>query len=96
VHPTQIYESLFNFALYGGLAWLYRRKNFDGQIFAAYLLAYAVLRAVNELFRGDYDPSKRFGVLTPGQMTGILILSAGLGLWFFCSKTKRTSNQPTS
>lgn len=51
VHPTQIYESLFNFALYGGLAWLYRRKKFDGQIFAAYLLAYAVLRAVNEIGR---------------------------------------------
>ena len=94
VHPTQIYESWFNFALYGGLAWLYRRKKFDGQVFSVYLLAYAVLRAVNELFRGDYDPSKRFGVLTPGQMTGIVILSAGLGLWFFCSKSKSASRSP--
>src|SRR4051812_6102658 len=41
VHPTQIYDSLLNLALYLFLAWLYRRKKFDGQIFAAYLVCYA-------------------------------------------------------
>jgi phosphatidylglycerol:prolipoprotein diacylglycerol transferase len=84
VHPTQLYESFFNFALFAGLTWLYRKKKFDGQVFALYLMAYAFLRAVNELFRGDYEPSKHFGILTPGQLTGTLIMSAGIGLWFFC------------
>jgi prolipoprotein diacylglyceryltransferase len=42
VHPTQIYDALLNFGLYLGLAWLFRRKKFDGQVFAAYLLCYAV------------------------------------------------------
>ena len=96
VHPTQIYESFFIFALYAGLAWFYRRKKFDGQIFASYLLAYAVLRALNELFRGDYDPSKRFGVLTPGQLTGMVILAAGLVLWFMCSKLSSSSKSADS
>src|SRR5690606_18119043 len=54
VHPTQIYESLLNFALYFFLAWLFRRKKFDGQILASYLLGYAVVRSFVETFRADY------------------------------------------
>ena len=34
VHPTQLYDALLNLALYLGLAWLYRRRKFDGQVFA--------------------------------------------------------------
>jgi phosphatidylglycerol:prolipoprotein diacylglycerol transferase len=49
VHPTQIYDSLLNLALYGSLAWLYRRKKFDGQIFAAYLICYAVTRSFRRI-----------------------------------------------
>ncbi|MGB0420034.1 MAG: prolipoprotein diacylglyceryl transferase [Limisphaerales bacterium] len=82
VHPTQIYESAFNFLLYGALAWAYRRKRFDGQIFAIYLLAYAILRAFNEHFRGDYDAAQKWGFLTPGQATGILIFGVGMTLYY--------------
>ena len=56
VHPTEIYDSLLNLALYGFLVWLYRRKKFDGQVFAVYLIGYALLRSFVELFRGDYSP----------------------------------------
>jgi phosphatidylglycerol---prolipoprotein diacylglyceryl transferase len=93
VHPTQIYEFLFNFALYAGLEWQYRCKRFDGQIFSIYLIAYALLRAVNELFRGDYEPSKHLGFLTPGQLTGIVILTAGLGLWYYARERSRSKTQ---
>ncbi|HUD82220.1 MAG TPA: prolipoprotein diacylglyceryl transferase, partial [Candidatus Saccharimonadales bacterium] len=54
VHPTEIYDSLLNLGLYLFLAWLFRRKSFDGQVFAVYLICYAVLRSFVELFRGDY------------------------------------------
>jgi hypothetical protein len=56
VHPTQLYESGLNFLLFLGLSWLYGRKKFDGQVFAPYLIAYAVLRGLVEIFRGDYPP----------------------------------------
>ena len=75
VHPTQIYESLLNLALYGGLAWLYRRKKFDGQVFVAYLASYAVLRSFVELFRGDYPVRHLIGGITPGQMVSLGILA---------------------
>ncbi|MEO6033933.1 MAG: prolipoprotein diacylglyceryl transferase [Verrucomicrobiota bacterium] len=79
VHPAQIYETLLNFALYFFLVWLYRRKKFDGQIFAVYLLAYAVLRSFVEMFRADYQPSEYFfnGAISPGQFVSIGIFLAG-------------------
>lgn len=79
VHPTQIYAASLNFLLYTVLAFLYRRKSFDGQIFALYLMAYAVVRACLEIFRGDYAGQS---LLTPGQMMGAMVFAVGLGLYF--------------
>ena len=81
VHPTEIYDGLLNLALYFFLAWLFRRKNFDGQVFATYLLCYAVTRGIVECFRGDYNPQYHlhFG-LTPAQWIGVPIFVAGLAL----------------
>ena len=81
LHPTQIYDSLLNLALYGGLAWLYRRKKFDGQVFASYLVGYALLRSFVEAFRGDY-PVYLNGWATPGQKVSLGIFAAGLLLWW--------------
>jgi phosphatidylglycerol:prolipoprotein diacylglycerol transferase len=81
VHPTEIYDSLLNMGLFLFLAWLFRRKKFDGQVFALYLICYAVLRSFVEIFRGDY-PALHWGWITPGQLTSIPILAAGaILLW---------------
>ena len=92
VHPTQVYESLLNLCLYGALAWLYRRKKFDGQIFAVYLICYALLRSLVEMFRGDYPDYQHFlgGWATPAQLVSIGILVAGIGLIAALPRFKRT------
>jgi phosphatidylglycerol:prolipoprotein diacylglycerol transferase len=77
VHPTQIYDALLNLALYAALAWLFRRRKFDGQIFALYLMAYAVTRSIVETFRGDYSEAHRYGGLTPAQLISVGIFAAG-------------------
>lgn len=81
VHPTEIYEAALDFVLYLFLAWLFRRKRFDGQIFALYLLCYAVLRAFVESFRGDYTTYYLGGHATPAQVLSIFIFMAGALLW---------------
>lgn len=53
LHPVQLYESGFIYLLLGTLWLLRTRKQFAGQIFLIYLMAYAVGRSVLELFRGD-------------------------------------------
>ena len=90
VHPSQIYDSLLNLLLYVGLAWLFRRKKFDGQVFAAYLLCYAVTRSIVESFRGDYSPVHIHGALhlTPAQLVSIAIFAAGVALWAMLPKIR--------
>ena len=93
VHPAQIYESVLNFALYFFLAWLYRRKKFDGQIFAVYLLAYSVLRSIVEAFRADYKASEYFfnGTVSPGQFVSIGIFAAGAILFAIQSSRRKAA-----
>ncbi len=82
VHPTQIYEAILLVGLYFFLIWLWKRKKFDGHVFSIYLLIYACLRAFVELFRGDYPKENMIGLLTPGQVTGMVIFVTGLILFF--------------
>jgi phosphatidylglycerol:prolipoprotein diacylglycerol transferase len=81
VHPTEVYDSLLSLVLYLGLAWLYRRKQFDGQVFAVYLMCYAVTRSIVETFRGDYTPAHLHGGLTPAHLVSIATFAAGLALF---------------
>lgn len=80
VHPTQLYDAGLNLALFGFLAWLFRRKTFDGQIFATYLLGYAVTRSLVECFRGDYGAGHQHYGLTPAQLISVPIFFTGLTL----------------
>jgi len=86
VHPTEIYDALLNLILFVLLAWLHRRKKFNGQVFAAYLIGYAVARSSVELFRGDYPVRYWGGLATPAHLISIGILLAGLFLYFWLSR----------
>jgi len=91
VHPTQLYEAGLNLALFGALAWWYRRKQFDGQVFALYLMAYAPVRALVEHYRGDYAPTKFIGPLSPGQLVSIGIFTAGIIFYFWLRRRAANS-----
>ena len=81
VHPTQLYESLGELALFAVLAFLVRpRKRFHGQVLAAWLMCYAVLRTVVELFRGDVERGVVAG-LGVGQWTSLVLFAAGAAVW---------------
>lgn len=82
VHPTQIYDALLNLALYLGLAGLFRfRRKFDGQIFAMYLMCYAVTRSTVEFFRGDYSDGHLHNGFTPAHLLSVGIFVAGAVLF---------------
>lgn len=84
VHPAQLYEATLNLALCAFLAWLHRRRRFDGMVFAAYLVLYACIRVVTEWFRGDYGyrSNPLGGVFTPGTSASLAPMVAGIALWF--------------
>lgn len=86
VHPTEIYDALLNFALYLGLAWLFRRRKFDGQIFATYLICYSITRSIVESFRGDYTNLHYHLGLTPAQWISVPMFIIGLVMAVFLSQ----------
>jgi phosphatidylglycerol:prolipoprotein diacylglycerol transferase len=82
LHPVQLYESLVCLALFLFLVWLGKRKRWDGQIFLAYTLLYAVNRFWLEYFRGDADRGFVFGgALSTSQFIGIVAFAVSSVLW---------------
>lgn len=82
VHPVQIYDALANLAVYLFLEFrIFRRRRFDGQVFAVWLLIYPFARSFTELFRGDYPQRYLGGVLTPAQVMSLVIVLIGAALF---------------
>lgn len=91
VHPTQIYEATLSLALCLTLMQAFKRRRFDGQVFAFYLVGYAILRSIVESFRGDYPQSHVATGLTSGQLVSLGILGAGLLLLWKLPRPARAS-----
>lgn len=53
LHPTQLYESVGLFILFGVLMFVRKRRQFRGQVGLIYFLTYPILRSIIETFRGD-------------------------------------------
>jgi phosphatidylglycerol:prolipoprotein diacylglycerol transferase len=79
LHPTQLYEAIFNFALAGMLYWLFNRRPQPGVIFAAYLCLYSVFRFAVEFVR--HHEQALTGGLSNTQWISLATLLAGLALW---------------
>jgi phosphatidylglycerol:prolipoprotein diacylglycerol transferase len=89
LHPVQLYESLVCLALFAFLVWLARRKRWDGEVFLAYTLLYAVNRFWLEYFRGDADRGFVFGgTLSTSQFIGIIAFVVALVLWLIRRRTQ--------
>ena len=83
LHPVQLYESLTCLLLFFFLAWLTRRKRFEGQIILAYTILYAGARFLIEFVRGDADRGFIFGDwLSTSQFIAIVAILVTVPLWF--------------
>ncbi len=79
-HPVQLYEALYNLALFALLLRLYPRRPRDGRLAALYLILYPLGRLVLEFFRGD-DRLRWLGIPV-AQEVSLGLLLAGAALWF--------------
>ena len=84
-HPSQVYQFLLEGLLLFVLLWLYGRKQRPtGQVAAAFLIGYGVLRFIAEFFR---EPDAHLGLLAFGMSMGqwlcVPMVLAGAGLWWW-------------
>jgi phosphatidylglycerol:prolipoprotein diacylglycerol transferase len=74
LEPTQLFEAAVELANFFILMWMLKRKKFDGQVFASYLILYGVARYFLEYLRDDPGRGSVFG----GVMSGTQLISIGL------------------
>ena len=93
LHPTQIYESVFLFALGAFLLALNnmkrRRHMRDGLIFANYLFIYSIARFLLEYVRGDYLGNM---LLTSGQTMSLAVMALSAGLTIYLTRNTDSVN----
>jgi phosphatidylglycerol---prolipoprotein diacylglyceryl transferase len=88
LHPVQLYEMGLNLILFGFLEYFFRRRTYNGQITAYYLVGYGLIRFTTEFFRGDVPGV--FLSLTQAQCIAGLIFAVGVGLWIYRRGTNPT------
>lgn len=95
LEPTQLFESAVELANFFLLAWMLKRKRFDGQVFGAYLILYGVARYFLEFLRNDPGRGSVFGGLMTGtQLIAIgLVISGGVMWWLRSGEQKAVPAQ---
>ena len=82
VHPTFLYESLWNLGLFIIMFLMRKKKKFHGQIFFTYLLGYGAGRFWIEGIRTDQ--LKLWGTNIPvSQALAAILIVLGTGLYFY-------------
>ena len=81
VYPTNLYEAIFLFIMFGVVTYLYLTKKSKHNL-AIYLISYGIFRFFIEYMRGDHRGGFIPG-LSPSQFWSILMVVAGIGLILF-------------
>ncbi len=89
VHPTFLYESLWNFAVFFFLLYYSKKKKFEGEIFLNYLILYSFARFFIEGLRTD---SLMVGPFRTAQVISILIIAGAFIMRLVLQRRKRALN----
>ncbi len=82
VHPTFLYESVWNLCVLAFMLWYRKRKRFDGEMFLIYLLGYGLGRVWIEGIRTDQLIFFGTGIPVSQALSLILVVVSTLGLFF--------------
>jgi phosphatidylglycerol:prolipoprotein diacylglycerol transferase len=97
LEPTQLFESAVELANFFILAWMLKRKKFDGQVFGAYLILYGVARYFLEFLRDDPGRGTVFGgFMTGTQLISICLVITGGVMWWLRSGATKAKQLATS
>jgi phosphatidylglycerol:prolipoprotein diacylglycerol transferase len=92
-HPYPLYEMIWDLAIFGVLLWLFRRRLFDGAVFLAYCVLYAIGRFVLTFVREE--EIWLFG-LQQAQVLSIIIVVVAAYLYFYLRARQGQQRPPGS
>ncbi|HTF42286.1 MAG TPA: prolipoprotein diacylglyceryl transferase [Terriglobales bacterium] len=96
LQPTQLFESAVELLNFFILAWMLKRKKFDGQVIGTYFFLYGVARFFLEYLRGDPGRGEVFGgIITGTQLVALCLIAAGGLIWWLRPGMKQVPVQAT-
>ncbi len=88
VHPTFLYESIWDLVGFAFLFWYFKKRKFRGEISLIYLGWYGMIRFLTEFLRTDSLYIGNTGIRTSQLVGGVcVVISVTLLIWFY--RTKR-------
>ena len=93
VHPTFLYESIWNVMVFAVLLWVMKRQKFTGQIFLLYGILYSIGRFFIEGMRTD---SLMIGSFRTAQLLSVLTIVVFSALYFYWNRQKKPNTEPNS
>lgn len=95
VHPTFLYESLWDFAVFAFLIFFRRKKKQDGEVLSLYLILYGVGRFMIEGLRTD---SLYLGSFRVSQLLSALLVVAFVAVFIYmrARKNKAAEEEPVT
>ncbi|KDR95013.1 phosphatidylglycerol:prolipoprotein diacylglycerol transferase [Peptoclostridium litorale DSM 5388] len=87
VHPTFLYESIWNLGVFALLLFMRRKKRYEGQVMVVYMMAYSLGRFWIEGLRTD---SLMLGPLRMAQVISIVLI--GIAIIINMIMTKKNTN----
>lgn len=88
VHPTFLYESLWNAVLLVLLLLFFRKRRFEGEVFLWYLMGYGVGRFWIETLRTDQLLLPGIGYPVSKALAAVLVVAAAV--WIAIGRRKKT------
>lgn len=82
VHPTFLYESLWNVMVLVLILLVTKKKKFNGEIFVLYMVGYALGRVWIEGLRTDQLQIGQTGIAVSQVLAGVIVLSGAI-VWIF-------------
>lgn len=92
VHPTFLYESVWNLIVLILMLLRTKKKAFDGEIFLIYLIGYGIGRAWIEGLRTDQLQIGSTGIAV-SQVLSAVIAVVGIGVWIYKFKKSRVTTR---
>jgi phosphatidylglycerol:prolipoprotein diacylglycerol transferase len=90
LHPTQLYESAAEFAIFAILYWRFRKPHPQGSIISLYLILYSTARFVVEFFRYHEQGNWLNGPLDTSQWISLALFAMG-AIYFARQRTHGTA-----
>ena len=88
VHPTFLYESVWNLSVFFFLVWFSRRKKFKGQIFLLYLGLYGLGRFFIEGLRADSLMLFSTGIAVSQALSLVLVIVSIVLQYLFLKRAR--------